>query len=76
MDDLKKIDLVPFERLMLNPNDQGRPLADALLTTNARYRGFNGNIRERTAPMSLDGAALQTLLNEPEVKAWRDKAAC
>ena len=73
LDDLKKIDLPPFERLMLNPIDQGRPLADALLTTNARYRGFDGNIRERTAPLSLDGAALQTLLDQPEVKAWRDR---
>jgi beta-N-acetylhexosaminidase len=73
LDDLRKLDLPPFERLMLNPIDQGRPLADALLTTNARYRGFYGNIRERTAPLSLDGAALQTLLDEPEVKAWRDR---
>ena len=73
LDDLKKLDLPPFERLMLNPIDQGRPLADALLTTNARYRGFDGNIRERTAPLSLDGTALQTLLDEPEVKAWRDR---
>jgi beta-N-acetylhexosaminidase len=73
LDDLKKIDLPPFERLMANPIDQARPLADALLTTNARYRGFDGNIRERTAPLSLDSAALQTLLEQPEVKAWRDR---
>jgi beta-N-acetylhexosaminidase len=73
LDDLKKIDLPPFERLMANPIDQARPLADALLTTNARYRGFDGNIRERTAPLSLDNAALQTLLEQPEVKAWRDR---
>jgi beta-N-acetylhexosaminidase len=73
LDDLKKLDLPPFERLMLNPIDQARPLADALLTTNARYRGFDGNIRERTAPLSLDAAALKTLLDEPEVKAWRDR---
>ncbi len=73
LDDLKKIDLPPFERLMLRPLDGGRPLADALLTTNARYRGFDGNIRERTAPLSLDSTALQTLLDQPEVKAWRDR---
>jgi beta-N-acetylhexosaminidase len=73
LDDLKKIDLPPFERLMANPIDQARPLADALLTTNARYRGFDGNIRERTAPLSLDSTALQTLLDQPEVKAWRDR---
>jgi len=73
LDDLKEIDLPPFERLMLNPIDQSRPLADALLTTNARYRGFDGNIRERTAPLSLDDTALKTLLEQPEVKAWRDR---
>jgi beta-N-acetylhexosaminidase len=73
LDDLKKIDLPPFERLMSNPIDQARPLADVLLTTNARYRGFDGNIRERTAPLSLDGAALKTLLEQPEVQAWRDR---
>jgi beta-N-acetylhexosaminidase len=73
LDDLRQIDLPPFQRLMLNPIDQGRPLADALLTTNARYRGFDGNIRERTAPLSLDDTALQTLLGQPEVTAWRDR---
>ena len=57
---------------MLSPIEKGRPLADALLTTNVRYRGFSGNIRERTAPISLDGTALQTLLELPDVKAWRD----
>jgi len=72
LDDLKKIDLPPFEQAMLSPAGKGRPLADAMLTTNVRYRGFNGNIRERTAPISLDGTALQTLLDLPSVKAWRD----
>jgi beta-N-acetylhexosaminidase len=72
LDDLEKIDLPPFVQAMLSPNGKGRPLADALLITNVRYRGFSGNIRERTAPISLDGAALQTLLGLPDVKAWRD----
>ena len=72
LDDLEKIDLPPFVQVMLSPNGKGRPLADAVLTTNVRYRGFSGNIRERTAPISLDGAALQTLLGLPDVKAWRD----
>jgi beta-N-acetylhexosaminidase len=37
-----------------------------------RYRGFTGNIRQRTAPLSLDAQAMQSLLALPEVKAWRD----
>ncbi len=72
LDDLEKIDLPPFVQVMQSPTGKGRPLADALLTTDVRYRGFNGNIRERTAPISLDGAALQALLALPDVKAWRD----
>ena len=72
LDDLKQVDLLPFLRLMQQPTGKARPLADALLTTDVRYRGFNGNIRERTGPISVDNAALQTLLNLPEVKAWRD----
>ncbi|MBI5565310.1 MAG: hypothetical protein HY870_10455, partial [Chloroflexi bacterium] len=72
LDDLKKIDLSPFFRVMPLPTGKTRPLADVLLTTNVRYRGYGGNIRERTKPMSVDSAALQTLLELPEVKAWRE----
>ncbi len=72
LDDLKKIDLMPFFRLMQLPPGKARPLADAVLTTNVRYRGFSGNIRERTRPISIDSDALQALLGLPEVKAWRD----
>ncbi len=72
LDDLKKIDLPPFLRLLQVPTGKTRPLADALLTTNVRYRGFSGNIRERTRPISLDNAALQTLIDLPDLKAWRD----
>lgn len=73
LDDLQKIDLPPFWRVL--PGDatgRTRPLADALLTTNVRYRGFAGNIRERTKPVSIDSTALQTLLELPEMKAWRE----
>ena len=72
LDDLKKIDLAPFFKVMPLPTGKSRPLADALLTTNVRYRGYGGNIRERTKPLSVDSAALQTLLDLPEVKAWRE----
>ena len=72
LSDLAKVDLPPFEKVMASPAGKGRPLADALLTTNIRYRGFSENIRERTAPISLDGEALQALLQLPAVKAWRD----
>ena len=72
LDDLKKVDLPPFLRLMQLPTGKTRSLADALMTTNVRYRGFSGNIRELTRPISLDSTALQVLIDLPEVKAWRD----
>jgi len=72
LDDLKKADLPPFLWLMQLPTGKTRSLADALMTTNVRYRGFTGNIRERTRPISLDNTALQVLIDLPEVKAWRD----
>jgi beta-N-acetylhexosaminidase len=72
LEDLKKFDLSPFFKLMTLQANKARPLADAVLTTNARYRGFAGNIRERTRPVSVDGDVLQQLIALPEVKAWRD----
>lgn len=72
LDDLKKFDLSPFFKLMTLQPTKARPLADAVLTTNTRYRGFTGNIRERTRPVSVDGDVLQQLIALPEVKAWRD----
>ncbi len=72
LDDLKKIDLPPFLRLLQVPTGKIRPWADALLSTNVRYRGFSGNIRERTGPISLDSTALQTLIDLPDMKAWRE----
>ncbi len=75
LNDLQQIDLLPFLRLMPGetvPSGKARPLADALLTTDARYRGFNDNIRDRTGPISVDSEAMQTLLALPDVKAWRD----
>ncbi len=72
LEDLTNVDLPPFERALLSPTGKGRPLADVLLASNVRYRGFSGNVRERTAPVSVDSAVLKTLLDQPSIKAWRD----
>ena len=72
LEDLTNVDLPPFERSMVNPTGKGRPLADVLLTTDMRYRGFMGNVRERTAPVSVDSTVLKALLDQPAIKTWRD----
>ncbi len=59
-------------KLVQPASGETRALADVLMTSQMRYRGFTGNIRERTAPISVDAKAMQALLALPEVKAWRD----
>ncbi|MBA3534931.1 MAG: hypothetical protein H0T73_23725 [Ardenticatenales bacterium] len=44
---------------------------DGLMTTNLRYRGLQGNIRQITRPISLDPQSLPTLINQPELLPWR-----
>ena len=70
LDQLRRFDLLPYYRLMRVPAGEKRPLADAALTTHARFRGFSA-LRERTAPISVDPASLGALLQLPEITAWR-----
>lgn len=72
LEELKKVELAPFLSVAQPAAGEPRALADALMTSHVRYRGFYGNIRERTAPISVDAKAMQALLALPEVKAWRE----
>lgn len=70
LDQLRRFDLLPYYNLMRVSANDKRPLADAVLTTHARFRGFS-TLRERTAPVSADSTALTALLQLPEITAWR-----
>jgi beta-N-acetylhexosaminidase len=72
LEELKKVELVPFLSVVQPASGETRALADVLVTSQMRYRGFTGNIRQRTAPVSVDAQAMQALLALPEFKAWRD----
>ncbi len=73
LDELKKLDMLPFLQVMSTPAvGEGRPVVEALVVTQMRYRGFGGNIRERTRPLAVDAQAMQLLLEIPEVKNWHD----
>jgi len=72
LEQLKGVELMPFLSTLQPVAGEPRALADALMTSHMRYRGFTGNIRQRTAPLSLDAQAMQALLALPEVKAWRE----
>ncbi len=70
---LRSVELIPF----FSVTEQGEGedtlgLADALMTSHIRYRGFQGNIRQLTRPVSLDAPALHAILEQPELSSWRN----
>ncbi len=72
LQELQRIELPPFyEVTAAKPADEPG-MTDALMSSHIRYRGFQGDIRQFTAPISFDAAGMDTLLNLPEIKAWRD----
>jgi beta-N-acetylhexosaminidase len=70
LEQLKQIELAPF--IAVTGSDQEEPsVVDGLLTTHIRYQGFQGNIRDTTAPVSFDPQALTSLMDLPEFIPWR-----
>lgn len=71
LEQLKLVELVPFVAVTGGADD-AQSSVDGLLVTHIRYQGLQGNIRDTTAPVSLDPQALQEqLLAQPEFAAWR-----
>ena len=71
LQELRQIELAPFFAVTrLDPADPGAT-ADMLMTSHIRYRGFQGNIRQLTRPISFDAQGLQALMALPELAAWR-----
>ena len=82
--ELKDNELVPFMEVtaggdttsrptFATPGDSDSPITDALMSGHIRYRGFQGNSRQLTRPISLDPQNLETLLEEPEFMHWREQ---
>ncbi len=71
LQELRKIELAPFFAVTQFRKDDPQAVADALMTSHIRYRGFQGNIRQLTRPISFDPQALQALMALPEFEPWR-----
>ncbi len=71
LEELKQIDLAPFFAVAKNIPGAAADVADAFLITHIRYRGFQGNIRQTTRPISLDAQALQSVTSLAEISPWR-----
>lgn len=71
LEQLKQVELAPF--FAVTGNSPGNTsTADAMLVTHIRYQGFQGNLRDTTAPVSLDPPALQSLMSLANFSTWRD----
>ena len=71
LETLRSIELAPFFAVTtLNEDDSAA--TDALMTSHVRYRGFQGNIRQLTRPISCDAQNLPAILSLPEFAPWRE----
>jgi beta-N-acetylhexosaminidase len=74
LSELRRIELAPFFQVTdLTDGDQGTGVTDALMSSHIRYRGFQGDIRQFTAPISFDPEGMATMLGLSEFIPWRDQ---
>lgn len=73
LQELKRIELPPFFEVMAARPEDTAGLTDALMSSHIRYRGFQGDIRQFTAPISFDADGMATLFALPEIAAWRNQ---
>ncbi|MFC1878632.1 glycoside hydrolase family 3 N-terminal domain-containing protein [Chloroflexota bacterium] len=70
LEELESFDLVPFFAVTGSATAP-QEISDALLTSNIRYQGLQGNIRATTRPVSFDPQAINLLLQIPALDSWR-----
>ena len=69
LDQLRQVELSPF--IVVTNSKETSELADGLFVSHIRYQGLQGNIRATTRPISLDEAALSTIIALPDFTTWR-----
>ena len=71
--ELRRVEIPPFEAVTRGAPGSDPSVTDALMTSHIRYRGFQGNLRDTTPPISLDPEALATVfaLEESPLSGWR-----
>ncbi|HEX7975657.1 MAG TPA: glycoside hydrolase family 3 N-terminal domain-containing protein, partial [Anaerolineales bacterium] len=70
LDELEQADLVPFFKVTGGATTSDT-IADALVSTQIRYQGFQGNVRPATRPFSFDPQAFSQLMELPALQKWR-----
>ncbi len=73
LQELRRIELAPFFAVTRLDAPDDPAVTEALMSSHIRYRGFQGNIRQFTAPISFDPQGLRVILNEAEFATWREQ---
>lgn len=72
LEELKRVELAPFFAVTGDGTSASSGgVTDALMSSHIRYRGFQGDIRQFTAPISLDAKGMGDILNLDEFATWR-----
>ena len=71
LESLRSVELAPFVSVTALNGDDPLVITDGLMSSHVRYRGFQGNIRQLTRPISLDAQNLPAILTLPEFASWR-----
>jgi beta-N-acetylhexosaminidase len=73
LSELRRVEIPPFEAVARGAPGTTPGVADGLMTSHIRYRGFQGNLRDTTPPISLDRTALAAVFALPDspLGAWR-----
>jgi len=69
LQELRRIELAPF--FAVTQGTDQFAITDGLMSSHIRYRGFQGNIRQLTRPISFDAQGLQALMALNEFASWR-----
>lgn len=72
LQELQRIELPPFFDVTTELPADSLGVTDALMSSHIRYRGFQGDIRQFTAPISFDPDGMNTLLNLSQIATWRE----
>jgi beta-N-acetylhexosaminidase len=72
LQELRRIELPPFFQVTSTQPEDPLGTTDALMSSHIRYRGFQGDIRQVTAPISFDAGGMATLMSLPEISPWRN----
>jgi beta-N-acetylhexosaminidase len=68
LQELERVELPPFFAVT---QATGPEQTDALMSSHIRYRGFYGDIRQFTRPISLDEQSMQAILDLAPLRTWR-----